>query len=47
MKCKNSMVAKTAEFLKKIAVNSSNSTSLWGFHQPKEPECLKKISKQK
>ena len=47
MKCKSLLCNSTAKFIKKIAVNTSNSTSLWGFHQPKEPKCLKKISKQK
>ena len=30
-----------------MALKSYGAASAWGSYQPKEPECLKKISKQK
>jgi len=34
-----------AKLIKTAAVSASNSTSLWGFHQPKEPKALKNLKK--
>lgn len=45
MKIKNAICMAAAHLVKKAAVNASNSVSLGGYHQPKEPEALKKLKK--
>ena len=36
------VIAKAAE---KTAKSAANSASFFGMHQPKEPECVKKLKK--
>lgn len=45
MKTKILIGKKLAKMVKKAAVNASDSVSICGFHQPKEPIALKKIKK--
>lgn len=42
MKAKNVIGKKVAKMVKIAAMNASNSVSIAGFHQPKEPKALKK-----
>lgn len=41
MKLNNDFGMKAAKLVKLVAVNAANSTSICGFHQPKEPIVLK------
>lgn len=45
MKAKNVIGKKVAKMVKMAAMNVSNSVSICGFHQPKEPIALKKAKK--
>lgn len=45
MNAKNVIGKKVAKMVKMAAVNASNSVSIAGFHQPKEPAALKKLKK--
>lgn len=45
MKIKNAICTAAAQLVKKAAVNASNSVSLGGYHQPKEPEAVRKLRK--
>lgn len=45
MNAKNVIGKKVAKVVKMAAVNASNSVSICGFHQPKEPAALKKMKK--
>lgn len=45
MKAKNSIGKKAAKMVKIAAINASNSISIAGFHQPKEPVELKNLKK--
>lgn len=45
MKIKNAICTAAAQLVKKAAVNASNSVSLGGYHQPKEPSALKRLKK--
>lgn len=45
MKAKNLIGKKVTKMVKLVAVNASDSVSICGFHQPKEPIALKKAKK--
>lgn len=45
MKVKNVIGKKVAKMVKMAAMNASNTVSIAGFHQPKEPVALKKVKK--
>lgn len=45
MKIKNAICTVAAHLVKKAAINASNSVSLGGYHQPKEPVAMKNLKK--
>ena len=45
MKAINYLGKKMAKIVKKAAMNASNSVSIGGFCQPKEPKALKTMKK--
>lgn len=47
MQIKKMLCETAAKLVKKAAVNASNSASFMGYHQPKEPETLKRLRKSK
>lgn len=44
---KKSILNLMAKVGMRSAVKSAGAASIFSYHQPKEPKCLKKISKQK
>ncbi|WP_326910858.1 cyclic lactone autoinducer peptide [Sedimentibacter sp. MB31-C6] len=38
---KKTVLGMIAKQVKKTASSAAGSTSFWGLHQPKEPECLR------
>lgn len=46
-KLQKNVLGKIASIGKTAAIKAAGTTSWAGCHQPKEPKCLKQISKQK
>lgn len=45
MKVKNVFCKAAAKLVKKAAINASNAASFMAYHQPKEPEALRKMKR--
>jgi len=47
MRVKKLIADYASKAVRAMAIKSCGAASAWGSYQPKEPECLKQISKQK
>ena len=47
MKVKKLIADYASKAARAMAIKSCGAASTFSYHQPKEPECLKQISKQK
>ena len=41
------MLGFTAKIIEKVAYKANDVASIWGYHQPKVPDCMKKENKEK